>query len=257
MEVARIRLAHEFVLDRTHSCAYPQGRRQYGLVYALEGEAEYRFRTGERLRLSAGEALLLSPCAAYTLTVERPFRHYTVNFDARVDRCAGEEPEALYVHLGREAAEPTEHLFRSLVGAWSAKDVGFEMRAMGYVYELLSLVQRSVYGGQSRARARRLQPARERIERRFGERVDLLTLATLCRMSVTSFRREWRQVFGASPMQYLDRVRLQAAVECLGSGYYTVSQIAARCGFEDVSYFVRFFKKHMGLTPGAYRKQAF
>ena len=45
------------------------------------------------------------------------------------------------------------------------------------------------------------------------------------------------------------------AKEYLNSGYYTVTEIAEKCGFDDVSYFVRFFKKQTGLTPGAYKKQ--
>jgi hypothetical protein len=39
------------------------------------------------------------------------------------------------------------------------------------------------------------------------------------------------------------------AKELLESGFYSVSEVAMRCGFDDVSYLCRFFKKHTGLTP--------
>ena len=43
----------------------------------------------------------------------------------------------------------------------------------------------------------------------------------------------------------------------LNSGYYTISEVVKKCGFDDVSYFVRFFKKQLGLTSGAYKRQMF
>ena len=56
-------------------------------------------------------------------------------------------------------------------------------------------------------------------------------------------------------MQYRDSTRLYYAKEYLNSGYYTVSEIAEKCGFDDVSYFVRFFKQKTGLPPGEYKKE--
>jgi Na+-driven multidrug efflux pump len=50
---------------------------------------------------------------------------------------------------------------------------------------------------------------------------------------------------------------LYYAKEYLRSGYYTISEIAEKCGFEDPNYFTRFFKKHTGLTPGEAKKQYF
>ena len=38
--------------------------------------------------------------------------------------------------------------------------------------------------------------------------------------------------------------------------HYTVSEIAEKCGFDDVSYFVRFFKKQTGTTPKKYQTAA-
>lgn len=54
-------------------------------------------------------------------------------------------------------------------------------------------------------------------------------------------------------MQYRDAIRLYYAKEYLNSGYYTVTEIAEKCGFDDVSYFVRFFRKRTGTPPGTYK----
>ena len=75
-------------------------------------------------------------------------------------------------------------------------------------------------------------------------------------MSVTNFRREWKKRYAESPMQYRDTVRLTYAQEYLNSGYYTISEIARKCGFDDVSCFVRFYKKKTGMAPGNAKKQS-
>ena len=45
-DVKRISIAHERTVDSTHKCEFPNGRGQYGLVYCIQGEGEYRFSTG-------------------------------------------------------------------------------------------------------------------------------------------------------------------------------------------------------------------
>jgi AraC-like DNA-binding protein len=74
-------------------------------------------------------------------------------------------------------------------------------------------------------------------------------------MSATNFRREWKKIYLETPLQYRDSIRLYYAKEYLNSGYYTVTEIAEKCGFDDVSYFVRFFKKKAGRTPGELKKK--
>jgi AraC-like DNA-binding protein len=58
-----------------------------------------------------------------------------------------------------------------------------------------------------------------------------------------------------TPLAYRDGLRLAHAKELLLHAGATVGEAALACGFEDESYFVRFFKKQTGVTPGAYRKR--
>ena len=55
IDVKKVHIAHEFTLDRVCKCEYPRGRGTYGLVCVLEGAAEYRFFTGERVRVTKGD----------------------------------------------------------------------------------------------------------------------------------------------------------------------------------------------------------
>jgi len=56
-DVKRISIAHERTVDSTHKCEFPNGRCQYGLVYCIQGEGEYRFSTGEKCEMREGEVI--------------------------------------------------------------------------------------------------------------------------------------------------------------------------------------------------------
>ena len=80
------------------------------------------------------------------------------------------------------------------------------------------------------------------------------SLSQLCNMSDTYFRRLFVQAIGITPQRYISNLRLEMATELLRSGYYSVSEIAERCGFNNPNYFSLFIKKETGLSPLQYRK---
>ena len=256
LDIKGINIAHEFTLDRVHKCEYPSGRGVYGLVYAIEGAASFRFTGGERVAVSQGDLLFLSPYAAYSVAVEKEFRHYTVNFEIHKDTSRSGNMEGQYYLVKNENTKQTVYAFQNLVNAWESKKSGFAMRSVGYLYELLSLFWFDYKAGQDTSAYYRLIPAKEYIEKHFDKVITLEELARLSNMSVTNFRREWKKIYSETPMQYRDSVRLYYAREYLNSGYYTVSEVGEKCGFDDVSYFVRFFRKKVGISPGKFQKQS-
>ena len=255
LDIKGIQTAHLFTLDRVQKCEYPQGRQWYGLVYALRGKATYRFSTGERVTVSQGELMFLTPQAAYSIVTEKEFEHYTVNFALHEENSRFDLGSMSYCLLEREHTDHIRSAMAKLTQVWSAKQPGYEMRAIGGLYELLPAVFQGFRQGEKTPADRRLLPAKSYIEAHFNEPVSLETLAALSNMSITNFRREWKKRYTEAPLQYRDAIRLYRAKEYLGSGYYTVSEVGEKCGFEDSSYFIRFFKKKTGKTPAQYKKE--
>lgn len=60
---------------------------------------------------------------------------------------------------------------------------------------------------------------------------------------------------GETLIHYINRQRVNGALEALGSTPKSIAEIASACGFSDAGYFTRVFRKLTGLTPGDYRKQ--
>jgi AraC-like DNA-binding protein len=85
--------------------------------------------------------------------------------------------------------------------------------------------------------------------------MDKILINELCRkayLSRNAFFIWFREQFGITPVDYINNERMKLAKQMLAEGRYNVSQVSMLCGFSDVNYFVRMFKKVEGITPGAY-----
>lgn len=97
--------------------------------------------------------------------------------------------------------------------------------------------------------ADRLSPAMLQIEQRYMEPLTVRVLAHSCSMSESVFTRHFKRVYGCTPVQYLIRVRLEAAKELLASTDDSFEEIAASCGFRSAKYFGDMLKRNEHVTP--------
>ena len=77
--------------------------------------------------------------------------------------------------------------------------------------------------------------------------------AHLCKMSESTFKRQFKQTFDASPIQYLKAKKLEKAAALLKVKNLRISDIAYDCGFNSIASFSRVFKEKYGKSPSAYR----
>lgn len=98
-----------------------------------------------------------------------------------------------------------------------------------------------------------LAAATARIEAEYAAPPTVLELARSARLSVTTFERQIRRVYGLTPTQLLTRTRIEAATRLLSQTELSVAQIAVDCGYFDHSAFARAFKGAVGLTPSGFR----
>ena len=74
--------------------------------------------------------------------------------------------------------------------------------------------------------------------------------------SADHFRRCFKEDTGTTPLEYMTNLRINRAKKLLcATPYQSVENIAADCGFSDVFYFSRVFKKHTAAAPRQYRKE--
>lgn len=83
--------------------------------------------------------------------------------------------------------------------------------------------------------------------------LSLSEFASLTNRSLASFKRDFHRAYGCPPKQWINQERLKQAVLLLQNTKESLADIAASCGYESTSYFIRSFKKKHGITPHALR----
>jgi AraC-like DNA-binding protein len=101
--------------------------------------------------------------------------------------------------------------------------------------------------------ARHLLRAKDLVDARYREPLDVRTLACAAHLSPAHFSREFRRAFGESPHKYLLTRRLERAAALLRNTDRTVADICLTVGLRSVGSFTTAFGRAFGLTPTAYR----
>ena len=98
-----------------------------------------------------------------------------------------------------------------------------------------------------------LKPALEYIHDHYMEPCDASTLASLCHLSQTHFRRLFLSCMGSTPLQFVISTRIYQACVMLLNSDEPVLTIAQAVGMPSVSSFNRNFQQVMGMSPRQYR----
>ena len=99
-----------------------------------------------------------------------------------------------------------------------------------------------------------MQEILDGLDRDFAQPFSLRALAERYHVSAGCLSAHFKKRVGVSPMQYVMLSRLNHAKVQLSQTELSVMEIAAQCGYGDVSNFVRRFRQQMGVTPLQYRK---
>lgn len=92
------------------------------------------------------------------------------------------------------------------------------------------------------------------IHHHFNEEISIQSLSEKFYLSPTYLSQLFKKEVGENFVEYLSRQRIQYACKLLAETNMTVSQIGAKCGFNDYFYFTRIFKRLNRMTPTQYRE---
>jgi AraC-like DNA-binding protein len=101
----------------------------------------------------------------------------------------------------------------------------------------------------------RLSTALQRLHERPEAPWTVEGLARAAGMSRSVFAARFKSIVGEGPLTYLTRWRMHKATRLMTAGNLSASEIAQAVGYETDSAFVKAFKRHVGETPGAYRRR--
>ena len=101
--------------------------------------------------------------------------------------------------------------------------------------------------------ARHLLRAKDLVDARYRDPLDVPTLAQAARLSPAHFSREFRRAFGETPHQYLLTRRMERAAALLRNTDRPVMDICLAIGLRSIGSFTTTFGRTFGMSPTAYR----
>ena len=93
------------------------------------------------------------------------------------------------------------------------------------------------------------------IQENYARNLTLCGLAAYFHMSEGQFCRFFKSQIGMTAIEYLNYYRIGVACDMLKDGILSISEIATECGYNNISYFNRTFRRYMNCTPGEYQKR--
>lgn len=220
------------------------GRAKHGFIYVVSGRMHDIFSSERKsVYVDAGELIFIPKGTVYIGEyLEENTEIKIVQFDV----ADGTLPEYL--------SKPVKLTFPNVRECMNAFFGFSENRISDHpfyylsgMYSLLWQLDENYY--KIPKKYNKLQPALSELGEHWDKNECILHYADLCDMSEANFRRLFREYTGKTPIEYRNEMRLVNAKARLLSGEYTVSEAAESCGFYNLSYFIRCYKKRFGCTP--------
>ena len=82
-------------------------------------------------------------------------------------------------------------------------------------------------------------------------------IATYTNVGERYLRKLFSQYLNLSPVDYLNQIRINKAIELLRNTEMSIKEVCFACGFQSPQYFSRLFKQQMGITPREVTKSIF
>ncbi len=220
-----------------------ENRQNYGLSFCKNGKITYIYE-GKQYISDPTHAVFHPQGATYMLVCCEPGDFPIINFRSSTALPSNfiqielNEPVSVYLSLYEK--------LQALYFQQNRKAMG-----MSVFYEIISLL-----ADQPEKRGNAiLYPATQRIYRDFADAgLSVAALAKEAHVSECYLRKLFKQEFGLTPRQFVNKVRIDHARMLLCENRFSISEIAAQCGFSSVYYFCKAFRAATGFTAGQYAK---
>ncbi len=93
------------------------------------------------------------------------------------------------------------------------------------------------------------------IEDNFQRNISLENISNEVAISKRSFIRRFKNATGNTPIEYIQRVRVEAVKKALETSQKSIGEIVNNVGYEDMTTFRKLFKRITGISPNEYRKK--
>ena len=163
-------------------------------------------------------------------------------------------------HLEKDSQENAAifPLVNELSSFWEKDFSDSALLIKARIFEIMHRISRNVepisQNSSSANKIKRLKKILSFIQENFEHRISIEEAASICSLSESRFMQMFHQETGMSFIQYLNDFRLESCAAQLKRTSKSVTEIAFENGFDNISYFIRQFKKKYSCTPLSFRR---
>ena len=215
------------------------------------GDKEYYPKPGQLFLMPAGVI------QSYSTISDNTFRKYWCHFTAKIGGINLFDIVKGPVFIDVVDDLTLTGLFSKLVNSFEIGGFTADFRAKGIMIEIIAwyfdnlpLSDIRLYSCHS---VEKLGAVLAYIEAHIMENITIEDLADIVHFHPNYFIKFFRKHLGCSPLQYINRLRLEKAKRLLRTTELTIREITDMIGFNDPAYFSKVFRKHTGFSPLEFR----
>lgn len=230
-------------IDMSGSKAFNSGRNYEALSFRTEAEAVLS-ASGRDIELSGNSVCYVPSNVNYNRVSVRDkliVVHFkSFNYHSNEIECFYPENHGKY-----------RELFEEMLNCWNERSPGYKNLCAGIFSKIMYLLY---IDNKRESTNSKIQKSLEYIEQNcFSKDFSIERAATKSFMSEAYFRKLFKKETGVSPKRYVINRRIEYAKALIIAGYFSVSEVAEMCGYNDQKHFSAEFKRFAGVSPQGYR----
>lgn len=221
-----------------------------GSTYELTAGSVYHLAPGEYLKIQTSDTDQLRYYSVH-------FMHHPAEWEGKQLKL-GQQPAPLPFERSFSLLDEYDWMnerMQRLYELWKSQAAGFEwiarlqfLNIMHWLGQLLDSKQQ-----QEDQTTRLIMDSMQYIREHYAEQLERDQLARMASLSPSYYSIMFKRYSGYTPMEYMNKVRLDHAKQKLRSNREPISTIARDVGFQDPLYFTRLFSREVGMSPRNFR----
>ncbi len=230
-------------------------------IHIIESGHQVYEINGKAVTVNAGEMLAVSPLVTHIVKrADESTEKYAITFSISESSTLSRACQAIDSHFTAkvppELSDSLCFIEREHASNMPHSSAMIECRALGCVFDILRLIgiEDNIKAEPYREEDARLMLAKQYIRDNVLRPVTLGEVASYCCISEKQLTRIFRKSDGITVTEYIRKERCLHIEKMLSEGALSLREISELMNFSSEYYFNAVFKKHAGMTPGAYRK---
>ncbi|MDN5201701.1 helix-turn-helix domain-containing protein [Fulvivirgaceae bacterium BMA10] len=143
-----------------------------------------------------------------------------------------------------------------LIEKYYGREVAIQCSKVSEIeFDRIDQSQFIIFSGQKEHNDDAIKEAQVFIEKNFENNPSIHEIAEMVNVSTRSFLRRFKKATSNTPLEYIQRVKIEAAKKKLEATMLNIQEVMYDVGYSDEKAFRNTFRKYSGLSPIAYRKK--